>query len=128
MATLFEDTVITIPVLLNDRQGSSGFTVTSLTSPSNGTAVINPDNTITYTPTANYNGADSFIYTVDNGQGIIDTATVNITIIPVNDPAIINNDALVIAPNTVVTLPVLANDYDLIDGDTIFVTGISQPL
>ena len=128
VATLFEDTAITIPVLANDQQGGGGLTVTEVTQPVQGMAVINPDNTVTYTPTANYNGVDGFFYTIDNGQGVTDTAVVNITVMPVNDPAVIHDDAAVIAPNTVVTISVLANDYDLIDGDTIYVTGVSQPV
>jgi len=37
---------------------------------------INTDGTVTYTPAANYNGADSFTYTISDGQGGTSTATV----------------------------------------------------
>ena len=37
--------------------------------PAHGTAAINADGTITYTPAANYNGADSFTYTISDGNG-----------------------------------------------------------
>ena len=38
-----------------------------VTAPAHGTAAVNPDGTITYTPAANYNGADSFSYTIGDG-------------------------------------------------------------
>jgi VCBS repeat-containing protein len=58
-----EDNPVTISVLGNDTfEGSP--VVTAVGTPSNGTVVINPDNTVTYTPNANYVGTDSFTYTV----------------------------------------------------------------
>lgn len=53
--------------------------------PSNGTVTMNPDGTYTYTPNANYNGADSFTYTVDDGKGGTDAGTVFLTVTAVND-------------------------------------------
>ena len=41
---------------------------------------------ISYTPTANYNGSDSFVVEVNDGNGGIDTITVNVTVSPRNDP------------------------------------------
>src|SRR5439155_1405615 len=38
-----------------------------------------------YSPNANFNGSDSFSYTADDGHGGTSTATVNVTITPVND-------------------------------------------
>ncbi len=48
--------------------------------------VVNADGTFTYTPTANYTGADSFTYTVtDADSGESSTQTVTITVDPVTD-------------------------------------------
>ena len=41
---------------------------------------------ISYTPTANYNGSDSFVVEVNDGNGGTDTITVNVTVTPRNDP------------------------------------------
>ena len=55
------------------------------TGPSNGSVVVNSDGSFDYTPDANFNGADSFTYIVDDGNGGTDSATVAITVNPVND-------------------------------------------
>ncbi len=62
-ATTAEDSAITIVVLTNDTGlGDTPITITIASEPSFGTALVNPDKTITYTPVANYNGTDMFIY------------------------------------------------------------------
>ena len=50
------------------------------TGPSHGTLLLNADGSYTYTPAANYTGADSFTYTVDDGHGGTATATVTLTV------------------------------------------------
>ena len=50
----------------------------------NGTAGDPTDDFVIYTPTANYNGPDTFTYTVTSG-GVTETATVNVTVTAVND-------------------------------------------
>ncbi len=43
-----------------------------------------PDGTVTYTPNADFNGTDSYTYTVTSG-GVTETATVNVTVTAVAD-------------------------------------------
>ncbi len=65
-----EDSAITIAVLNNDSDvDNDTLTVTSVTTPQNGTAIINNDNTVTYTPKLNFSGNDAFIYKVSDGHG-----------------------------------------------------------
>ncbi|PGO33171.1 hypothetical protein CN973_28715, partial [Priestia megaterium] len=59
-----------------------------LTGPVNGTVIVNPDGTYTYTPNENYNGIDSFSVVVSDGQGGTAVSTITITILPVNDPPV----------------------------------------
>ncbi len=60
---ILEDTQGTVNVLANDGIVVDTVTAFSVTSqPSNGSLVVNPDNTVTYTPDANYNGPDQFTY------------------------------------------------------------------
>ena len=64
-ATIDEDAAIDIAVLANDTDPDGGtLSVTAVTDPPHGTATINPDGTVHYVPDAQYNGPDSFDYTV----------------------------------------------------------------
>ncbi|MFP3671167.1 cadherin-like domain-containing protein, partial [Priestia sp. SIMBA_032] len=54
----------------------------------NGTVIVNPDGTYTYTPNENYNGIDSFSVVVSDGQGETAVSTITITVLPVNDPPV----------------------------------------
>src|SRR5439155_1003886 len=84
-ATTSEDTAVTIAVLANDTDvDGDSLAVTSVGAPQHGAAAANADGTITYTPAANYNGADAFTYTIGDGHGGTATSTVNVTITAVN--------------------------------------------
>ena len=75
------DTAVTIAVLENDTDEDDGdsLAVRSATGPANGTATVNTDGTVTYTPSAAYTGEDSFVYTVTDGT-LTATATVSVTV------------------------------------------------
>ncbi|GAB2174763.1 VCBS domain-containing protein [Dongia sp. agr-C8] len=90
-----------------------------------GTVVVNADGTFEYKATdENYNGPDSFTYEVTDKYGAKDTATVSLTVDPVNDDPdtpVDNNpaDNAIYAgatAGTAVGITVHAND---IDGDTV---------
>src|SRR5260221_7767334 len=67
-ATLDEDGAVDVPVLANDSDPDGDtLSVESITQPTHGTATINADKTVNYTPAANYNGSDSFTYTISDG-------------------------------------------------------------
>jgi hypothetical protein len=70
----------TLAVLLNDNIPSpvTSFTITG--GPSHGTAVIQQDNSILYTPAAGYCGSDALTYQVCDGPNSCGTASVAITI------------------------------------------------
>ena len=67
----------------------NGFGVTD--SPKNGTIVMNPNGTFTYTPKANFNGIDSVHYKACDLSGACTIATMIFTVNPVNDPPILTN-------------------------------------
>ena len=94
--------------------------------PAHGTAVINPDKTIAYTPAANYDGADIFSYTIADGDSGTATATVNVTVTAANDGPAAVDDTVTLAEDTAATIAVLANDTDL-DGDTLTVSSVTVP-
>ncbi|MGW9017006.1 tandem-95 repeat protein, partial [Priestia megaterium] len=82
-----EDTSLNSQVVATDIDGNP-LTYALLTGPVNGTVVVNPDGTYTYTPNENYNGVDSFSVVVSDGQGGTAVSTIMITILPVNDPPV----------------------------------------
>jgi large repetitive protein len=125
-ASTNEDTPVTIGILSNDSDvDGDPLSILSANSP-NGTVVINPDGTITFTPNANFNGTTSITYTISDGKGGTSTATVSVTVDPVNDAPVANPSAATTPEDTPVTVPVLANDSDP-DGDPLTVTAASAP-
>ena len=79
-----------IDVLANDTiapDTGETLTVTAVTQGANGTVTFTADG-VSFTPDANFYGTDSFTYTITDGNGGTDTATVNVTVTPVNDPPV----------------------------------------
>lgn len=126
-ATTSEDTPVTLDPRANDTDvDGDSLTITFASNPNRGSTVINADGTVTYTPDPNLNGSDSFLYTISDDMGGTWSATVSVTVTPVNDPPVANNDIPSVQEDTPVTINVLSNDSD-IDGDTLTVTLLTQP-
>ena len=81
--SLEEDSSLSFSPLLNDSLTTGSSFVITTSSPSNGSVVISGD-TLTYTPSANFNGQDSFDYTVTQGS-ISASSSVSVTVAAVND-------------------------------------------
>jgi VCBS repeat-containing protein len=114
-ASTNEDNAVNIAVLANDHdfEGST-LTPTNVSDPPNGSVAVQGNGTITYTPDANYNGPDSFTYTASDGTDASDPATVSITVSPVNDAPVANNDGpTTTAEDTAASGNVLTNDTDV---------------
>jgi hypothetical protein len=86
-------TDFTSTVLSNDTDADGDtLTIQSATQGAHGTTTVIGGG-LTYTPDANYNGSDSFTYTINDGNGHTDTATVSVTVGAVNDPVTISAPA-----------------------------------
>ena len=72
------DTPVTIPVLNNDKDsnGSTPGTVNNVTQPNNGEVVIQPDDTVDYTPDPGFVGRDCFTYEICDSSDECDTGRV----------------------------------------------------
>jgi hypothetical protein len=82
---------VTIPVLANDTDvDGDALTVSGVCGASNGT-VTTDGGSVTYTPASNFNGTDSFSYTIEDGNGGSATATVTVTVNPVNDDRLVGD-------------------------------------
>ncbi len=129
-ATTPKNTPVDIAVLANDHDpDGDSLVVSAVGTPSNGSAVIKTGSKlIRYTPAGAYTGADSFTYTISDGRGGTDTATVSITVtgIPGNTVPIAFYDSISTQKNAPVVIDVLANDSDP-DGNVLTITAVGNP-
>ena len=125
--TTSEDTAVTGNVLTNDRDPDGDAVTAVLDTPAaHGDVELNADGSFTYTPHADYHGEDTFTYTVSDGQGGTADSTVTITVNPVNDAPVANDDRFTVAEDGTLTGKVLANDTDA-DADTLTASLVSGP-
>jgi large repetitive protein len=155
-ATVAEDSGGTnIDVLSNDSDADlDPLDITAITAPTNGTAAIIgsfPDEQITFTPAADYcndppgTTPDTFNYTIDDGNGGSDTATVSVTVTCVNDEPVADDEdfntagnravgnttfslgvAGITTPRVFVSGTVLSGDDDAESPGSLTVTGTSN--
>ena len=130
----YEDVALNVVapgVLFNDTDADGDLLTPMLVGgPANGVLTLNGNGSFTYTPAVDSNGTDSFTYKVNDG-GTVDsnTATVTITVNPVNDPPVAADDSASVATGGTVTLldtgqtSLLANDLDP-EGESLLVTTI----
>ncbi|MEM8672175.1 MAG: tandem-95 repeat protein [Planctomycetota bacterium] len=86
--TTEEDTALSGDVSVNDTfAGLVDYELVSATT--NGTVAFLADGTFTYTPDDNFNGSDAFTYEAKDINGDIETQSVVITVVPVNDDPVI---------------------------------------
>lgn len=135
ISSTMEDTTVEIDILANDidlQDNIDPESVIFVVPPENGNVSYDANtNLVTYIPTANYNGVDSFIYEVCDMMGLCDQASVEITIVAVNDAPVVNPDTDSTAEDMMVTTMILENDDDPNDPlgniDPSSVSIVSQP-
>ena len=126
-ASTSEDTDVDVDVLANDSDvDGDGLSIGSFTQPANGTVTDNGDGTLNYQPNADFYGIDTFTYTVSDGNGGFDTATVTITVNSVNDDPVADDDAASTNEDTDVDIDVLVGDSDP-EGDALSIDSFTQP-
>lgn len=99
-----EDTVVTIDLAAQSSDADSDLMTFAIQSqPEQGSVVNHNNGTVSYTPSSNFNGADSFSYTVNDEFGGSTTGKVTITISAVNDAPVAkayapdNNESLTVS-------------------------------
>ncbi|MDB2535350.1 Ig-like domain-containing protein, partial [Gammaproteobacteria bacterium] len=113
-ATTTEDTAVTINVILNDSYLTSSPVSVSAGNATNGTTILaesSPEQVL-YTPNSDYNGTDTFTYTITQGDKI-SSADVTVTIEAVNDaPTIDMASTIQVAENQTAVTSVSISDVD----------------
>ncbi|MEM7731901.1 MAG: Ig-like domain-containing protein, partial [Pseudomonadota bacterium] len=117
--TTNEDNTITGVLSVGDENsGEVSFTID--TPPENGVVTLSETGEFIYTPNDDFNGEDSFTYTVDNGAGGSTTATVTVTVDPVNDAPLLVTAVEVTATEDAGTISgTVAGSFVDVDGDTL---------
>ena len=115
--TSFEDQLFNIDVLQNDDFDSESSLNIAFTQPLNGTITKNNSNILVYQPNQDFNGNDSFTYTLEQGS-LKSTATVNISVQPLPDAPVISisSSQITIPENQLSTINISASDAD---GDSL---------
>jgi hypothetical protein len=122
-----DSSAATFDVLGNDSDGDVGdvLTVVSVTGAANGqTAIVGGGSSVSYVPNADFSGADSFQYTISDGHGGSATASVAMTVTPVNDAPTADDQAVETEQDTSIDITLTGSDPE---GDTLGFTVLSGP-
>jgi VCBS repeat-containing protein len=136
---VYEDITLTVPsvsgVLFNDSDpNNDSLSAILVSTVAHGTLSLAANGSFTYTPNADYFGADSFTYKANDGTADGNTVTVSIDVSPVNDAPValadsysgrVNLKLVVPSKDGVYTEGVLSNDSDAED-DTLIVSLVSN--
>ncbi len=120
--TTNEDIAKAITLTASDVDGDPlSFSV--VTNPAHGSLAGTPPN-VTYTPTANYHGADSFTFKANDGNIDSNIATVSITVDPVNDPPTADAQSVTTPQDTAKEIVLTGSD---VDNDTLTFAVVVNP-
>lgn len=125
-ATTQEETPVVVTLVASDAENDT-LIYAIVAQPAHGTVTL-AGTTATYTPDLDYNGADSFTYKANDGLVDSNTATVTITVTPVNDAPSAEDDHYVTDEDVTLTVPapgILGNDSD-VDGDEMTIIPVAD--
>jgi len=124
-----EDTPADIALTASDPDGNP-ITFSIFSPPAHGTLELDlnfsSNGELTYIPSPNFNGSDSFKFKVNDGKAESEPATISVTVNTVNDPPKITSTPVTTATeNVLYTYNVEATDPDA--GDTLTYSLITHP-
>lgn len=123
-ASTNEDTSVTVSPLANDSDAENDPLTIEIITTTNGTSVVNADNSVTFTPETDFNGSARISYTLFDSSNASDTARISITVIAVNDAPIATDDTATVDEGESITLTPLDNDSD-VEGDDLSISAAS---
>ena len=118
-----EDTAVNIVLTASDANGDL-LTYAVVDGPSNGTLSGEAPN-LTYTPSANYNGSDSFTFKANDGTADSAVATVSITVTAVNDTPAATAQSVSVNHNTATAITLAGSD---VEGSALTYTVVTNPV
>ncbi|MEM8656014.1 MAG: Ig-like domain-containing protein [Pseudomonadota bacterium] len=95
---------------------SGAGTFSLVSTPQNGTVDLQTDGTYSFVPDLNFNGTDQFRYDLVGPSGVLESGTVQITVLPVNDAPQIEPDNRSVDEDIILTGLAAATD---VDGDDL---------
>ncbi len=121
---------ISIDVLRNDTSFpdlEEELRLDSVETPSMGGTVQIVSGQLVYEPSLNFNGIETIRYTIKDNLGLSGTATLSVSVDPINDPPTLGDDFVSVNEDGIaIQVPVLENDSGLPDtGEILVVTEIS---
>src|SRR5207302_1900217 len=120
--TTAEDTAKAIVLTATDADGDA-LTFSIVAGPLHG-ALSGVAPNVTYTPAANYNGADSFTFKANDGTVDSSAATVSLTVTAVNDAPVATAQRVTTEEDTAKAIGLTASD---VDGDTLTYAVVTAP-
>lgn len=114
-----EDVVLT-GTLTGSDFNEDPLTFEKVTDPTIGSVVVNADGTFTYTPNLDANGSDTFTFRVYDGALYSEAATVTITVNPINDAPVADDQDVETDEETPLDGTVTATD---VEGDSLTYSG-----
>ncbi|WP_309894624.1 Ig-like domain-containing protein [Archangium sp.] len=121
-ASTNEDTSLALTLAGTDTDGDP-LTYTVAQSPTRGTLSGTPPN-LTYQPTGNYHGPDTFTFRVNDGLADSTVATVSLTVQPINDAPLAVSQNVSTDEDTALAITLAGTD---VDGDTLTYTVVQAP-
>ena len=109
-----EDTPVAVTLTGTDTEATA-LTFAVSAPPAHGSLAGTAPN-LTYTPATNYHGADSFTFTVSDGESTSVPATISISVAPINDAPVASAQALAVNEDTALPVTLTATE---VDGDAL---------
>ena len=113
-ASVSEDNTLTMLLPVSDVDGDV-LSYRQISTPNNGTAVIDVNGNLTYQPEANFNGSDRLVVEVNDGNGGITTMQLNLYVNPVNDDPFAYDLVIEALPGQAISGAIWAGDFDAQD-------------
>lgn len=122
-----EDTAAELNLLANDIDpDNETLSLEILENAASGNVEILPGGGCRYTPSLNFSGIDFFTYRISDSSSASSTATVDVTIEPVNDSPVAVDDSFTTIEGASMSLRLLVNDNDP-EGDSLILSILTQP-